>query len=332
MNKHDNSAAFESAHAGIGSYAMKTARTDVLSEVLSLIRLRGELVYAASLSTPWGIRYEAGPAHFHFVETGALWVLREGAEPLRLQAGDLILLPHGRGHVIADHPKTAPLAGDQVAPRYFNSEDLSFSFGGGGARTSVVGGFFSFEGSGPRPAIMAALPGFIHIPGVEGAPQPWLAAISGFLVEEARKAHPGAFLMISRLIDLLVIRALRSWASTHTERGGWLGGLSDERVGRALSAMHADPCRRWTVLALSKIALMSRTVFAERFAATVGEPPLRYLARWRLTIASDLMRTGMKVAQAAQRVGYASDAAFSRAFKNHFGYAPSALKDQQGPV
>jgi AraC-like DNA-binding protein len=328
MNKHDNAAAFGSPSAKTGSYGMKAARTDVLSEVLSLIRLRGELVYTASLSTPWGIRYGAGPAHFHFVERGTLWVLCEGAEPLCLQAGDLILLPHGHGHVIADHPQTVPLAGDQLAPRYFNPEDLSFCFGGGGAQAAMVGGFFSFEG-GPRPAIMAALPGAIHIPGVEGGPQPWLAAISRFLVEEAQKSHPGSSLMISRLIDLLVIRALRSWASTHAERGGWLGGLSDERVGRALSAMHADPCRRWTVLALSKIALMSRTVFAERFAATVGEPPLRYLARWRLTIASDLMRTGgMKVAQAAQRVGYASDAAFSRAFKNHFGFAPSALKDQ----
>jgi transcriptional regulator GlxA family with amidase domain len=178
---------------------------------------------------------------------------------------------------------------------------------------------------------MAALPGAIHIPGVGGRPQPWLAAIAGFLVEEARKAHPGSSLMISRLIDLLVIRSLRSWASTHAARGGWLGGLSDERIGRALSAMHADPCRRWTVLALSKIALMSRTVFAERFAATVGEPPLRYLARWRLSIANELLRGGsMKVAQAAQHVGYASDAAFSRAFKSHFGHAPSALKTSAG--
>ena len=335
MNKRDNTPAFESPFAGTRSYGMKAARTDVLSEVLSLIRLRGELVYTASLSVPWGIRYESGPAHFHFVEKGTLWVLCEGAEPLRLQAGDLILLPHGLGHVIADHPKTVPLAGDQFAPRHFNPDDLSFSFGGGGVRggaqTAMVGGFFSFEG-GPRPAIMAALPGAIHIPGVKGGPQPWLAALTGFLMEEARKAHPGASLMISRLIDLLVIRALRGWASTHAERGGWLGGLSDEKIGRALSAMHADPCRRWTVLALSKIALMSRTVFAERFTATVGEPPLRYLARWRLTIASDLMRTGMKVAQAAQRVGYASEAAFSRAFKNHFGFAPSALKDQTDPT
>ena len=178
------------------NYGMTAARTDVLSEVLTLIRLRGELVYTAELGAPWGIRYAPGPAHFHFVEQGPLWVIATGTEPMRLEAGDLVLLPHGKGHVVADAPETPPANIDWLSTQHFNRDDLSFRFGGGGAQTKLVGGFFSFEGS-PLPAIMSALPTVIHIPRVPGGAQPWLAAISHFLVAEASQPYPGSSLMIS---------------------------------------------------------------------------------------------------------------------------------------
>ena len=312
------------------AYGMSAARSDVLSEVLTLIRLRGELVYTAHLGAPWGIRFAAGPAHFHFVEEGTVWVIPSEADAVRVNAGDLVLLPHGRGHTIA-HTADAPAeAMAALAPRHFDRDDLTLRLGGDGASTRMVGGFFGFEGS-TLPAITSALPTVIHIPRNEAGAPPWLAAISHFLVDEARVPDPGSSLMISRLIDLLVIRALRSWAATQSRRSGWLAGLGEERISRALSAMHADPFRRWTVVDLADIALMSRSIFAQRFASTVGEPPLHYLARWRLTIAADLLRGGgMKVTEAAQRVGYASDAAFSRAFKAHFGYAPSEARHRLG--
>jgi AraC-like DNA-binding protein len=316
----------ESRHA----YGMAAARTDVLSEVLTLIRLRGELVYTAHLGAPWGIRFTAGPAHFHFVEEGAAWVIPLDGEAVRVNAGDLVLLPHGRGHSIVDTPDTPAEAIDALASNCFNRDDLTMRVGGAGPSSRLVGGFFGFEGS-PLPVITSALPTVVHIPRSDAGAPPWLAAISHFLVDEARVPDPGSSLMISRLIDLLVIRALRSWASTQTHRTGWLAGLGEERIGRVLSAMHADPFRRWTVNDLADIALMSRSIFAQRFAATVGEPPMHYLTRWRLTIAADLLRSGgMKVTEAAQRVGYASDAAFSRAFKMHFGYAPSEARNQYG--
>jgi AraC-like DNA-binding protein len=307
-------------------FGISAARNDVLSEVLTLIRLRGELVYTAWLGAPWGLRFQPGPAHFHFVERGGAWVTPAGADPTWIGAGDLVLLPLGNGHVIADARETPADDIDVVASEHFNRDELVLRHGGGGEPSQLVSGFFSFEGS-PLPAIMAALPPLIHIPrGEKGAP-PWLAAISHFLVDEAQKPDPGSSLMISRLIDLLVIRTLRSWAASQTVRMGWLAGLGEERIGRALSAMHADPFRRWTVQSLAEIATMSRSIFAERFTAAVGEPPLRYLSRWRLTIAADLLRSGgLKVTEAAQRSGYGSDAAFSRAFKAHFGYAPSEAR------
>jgi len=330
MIDHIGQAEFHAPKSGSrGAYGMTAPRSDVLSEVLTLIRLRGELVYTAHLGAPWGIRFAAGPAHFHFVEVGTAWVIPSEGDAVCVNAGDLVLLPHGRGHTIAHAPDSPAEAIDALAPDHFNREDLTLRIGGDGAASRLVSGFFGFEGSA-LPAITAALPVVVHIPRGDGVTPPWLSAISHFLVDEARVPNPGSSLMISRLIDLLVIRALRSWAAAQTRRTGWLAGLGEERISRALSAMHADPFRRWTVNDLAEVALMSRSIFAQRFAATVGEPPLHYLARWRLTIAADLLRSGgMKVTEAAQRVGYASDAAFSRAFKAHFGYAPSEARGQR---
>lgn len=307
-------------------FGMSAARNDVLSQVLTLIRLRGELVYTAFLGEPWGLRFQPGPAHFHFVETGAVWLTPSGEKPMKIKPGDLVLLPLGKGHVITDADGSLVENINMVAAEHFDRNELVLRHGGSGPVTRLVGGFFSFEGS-PLPAVMSALPPVIHIPrGDAGAPA-WLEAISRFLVAEAQQPNPGSSLMISRLIDLLVIRTLRSWASSEANRVGWLGGLGEERIGRALSAMYVDPFQRWTVQSLAGIAGMSRSIFAERFTAAVGEPPLRYLSRWRLTIAADMLRSGgLKVTEAAHRCGYASDAAFSRAFKAHFGYAPSEAR------
>lgn len=303
--------------------SMSAARNDVLSEVLTLIRLRGELVYTALLGAPWGLQFQPGPAHFLFVETGQAWITPAGERPMLAGQGDLVLLPQGKGHAIADALDSPVEDIEKIATENFDRDGLVLRHGGAGATTQLVGGFFSLEGS-PLPAVMSALPPLIHIPrGDAGAP-PWLVAISRFLLAEAQEPNPGSSLMISRLIDLLVIRTLRSWASAEANRTGWLGGLGEERIGRVLSAMHADPFQRWTVQSLAEVAMMSRSIFAERFVAAVGEPPLRYLSRWRLTIAADLLRGGgLKVTEAAYRCGYASDAAFSRAFKAHFGYPPS---------
>lgn len=303
--------------------SMSAARNDVLSEVLTLIRLRGELVYTALLGAPWGLQFQPGPAHFLFVETGQAWITPAGERPMLAGQGDLVLLPQGKGHAIADALDSPVEDIEKIATENFDRDGLVLRHGSDGATTQLVGGFFSLEGS-PLPAVMSALPPLIHIPrGDAGAP-PWLVAISRFLLAEAQESNPGSSLMISRLIDLLVIRTLRSWAAAEANRTGWLGGLGEERIGRVLSAMHADPFQRWTVQSLAEVAMMSRSIFAERFVAAVGEPPLRYLSRWRLTIAADLLRGGgLKVTEAAYRCGYASDAAFSRAFKAHFGYPPS---------
>jgi AraC-like DNA-binding protein len=238
----------------------------------------------------------------------------------------MVLLPQGAGHEICDDPATAPVGiGELIAP-YFDRSRSEFNYGGEGASTRVIGGQFHFEG-GSLAAVMTALPAVVHIASESGQTPDWLNAILHFLIKESQEVEPGSSLMISRLIDLLVIRTLRTWAANQNRPASWLGGLGEERIGRALSAIHADPYRPWTVAELARVAAMSRSIFAERFTARVGEAPLQYVKRWKLTLAADMLASGsLRVKQAAERIGYASDAAFSRAFKAQFGYAPSEVR------
>jgi len=333
---HDHSRAAEVHDRSSGTapdFGMAATRTDVLSQVLTLIRLRGELVYSAMLGAPWSIAYAKGAAHFHFVERGTLWLRTPGAEAIRVQAGDMLLLPHGTGHQIGDDPATPPVAIDALLDRHFDRARSLLTYGGDGAATRVVSGLFHFEG-GSLAAVMAALPVAVHIASEDGKTPDWLQAISHFLVKESLEVEPGSSLMISRLIDLLVIRTLRSWAANQARPTSWVGGLAEQRIGRALNAIHADPYRPWSVRELADIAAMSRSIFAERFTARVGEAPLHYVKRWKLTLAADMLASGgLRVTQAAQRTGYASDAAFSRAFKAQFGHAPSELRQRpDGPA
>ena len=179
------------------------------------------------------------------------------------------------------------------------------------------------------PWIVSSLPAVIRISRASGETAGWLEGLAYFMMVEAHEVHPGSSVMISRLIDVLVIRILRTWAQT--ERAGdvgWLGALSDPRISRALKAVHEEPFRRWTVADLAAVAGMSRSSFAERFAGLVKETPLSYQSRWRLTLALNLLRRpNARVSDVARQIGYDSDAAFSRAFKAQFGVAPVHAAD-----
>lgn len=309
-------------------YGMAATRADVLSQVLTLIRLRGELVYSAQLRAPWGIAFPKGPAHFYFVRSGSMWIKTPGAAPTPVRQGDMILLPHGTGHQIFDDPSSSSAEIGSLVKNHFDREESELDYGGEGEETRLVGGLFHFEG-GSLVTLMTALPLIVHIPSNEGKTPDWLHALTHFLVKESHEVEPGSSLMISRLIDLLVIRTLRTWAANQSNPNSWVGALGDERIGRALNAIHAAPYNAWTVKSLANLAAMSRSIFAERFMAKVGEPPLQYVKRLKLTLAADMLASGMRVTQAAVRIGYASDAAFSRAFKSQFGHSPSEISQRR---
>ncbi|GAB7521394.1 AraC family transcriptional regulator [Paraburkholderia sp. 2C] len=304
---------------------MPSEDPDVLSQVLKLIRLRGDHVFQGELGVRAEVTFPSGPATFVHLRTGELSVSQRDGEPVLMREGDFVLLPHADGHMIRGNPAVE-------APRCFDA-DISVDSRSqlrifrwateDGVAGSFLAGAFYFDGA-PLRSLLTGLPGLIHLTCDKSMEPPWLAAISHFLEVESRIASPGASLMISRLIDLLVIRTLRMWVSRQGNRVGWLSGLTDERVGRALNAMHEAPDRAWTVQSLADIATMSRSMFSDRFTAVVGVPPLRYLTRWRLTVAADLLRMGtLKVTDVAYGAGYGSEAAFSRAFKAQFGYPPS---------
>jgi AraC-like DNA-binding protein len=190
----------------------------------------------------------------------------------------------------------------------------------------MVCGRFSFSGV-LAPKLLKSLPRLIHIPGRHGRPLEWLRLTSQFLVEETRNPGAGSAIMIARLLELLFIQAVRQWGAASPRHLGWLSGLGDPPVGRALSAIHEDPARRWTVEALADVAGLSRSAFAGRFADVVGQTPLKYLAAWRLDLAADQLKSGVsKIADIAPAVGYGSEAALARAFKTQFGVTPAAFR------
>src|SRR5215469_4713655 len=303
---------------------------DVLSDVLGLLRLRGQVYCRTQLTAPWGLIFSADQAQFHVVERGSFLLQPDGSrETIAVSEGDLVLLPHGRGHRLLSSPdsKAVPI---KVAIGVQREGPLTpITYGGGGARTDLVCGRFGFDlrlaGS-----ILAGLPPVLHIRGSQGRPVEWLELIVRFLRAEARSATPGRNVALARLVDLLFVEAIRHWLATSDARPtGWMGALRDPRIGVALVRMHAEPQRDWDMESLATEVGMSRSSFAQHFGDLVGEPPSKYLTRWRMYLAARLLRVpGTTVGQVANRVGYDSEAAFSRVFKRYMRVAPAAFRNE----
>jgi AraC-like DNA-binding protein len=291
--------------------------------VLALVRLEGELVFSAELTHPWALRFDPGSAYFFVILEGDMTVQADGGPPICAVAGDLVMLPRGTGHSLYDGTDSSASTVRELMAEQFTTERLSVRYGGNGAPTKLIVGAFHFENES-MPWVVSALPAVIHIPKAGGKTAGWAEGLAHFMMVEAHEVHPGSSIMISRLIDVLVIRILRTWVQMgKASDSGWFGALADARISRALKAIHDEPFRRWSVLDLAGVAGMSRSSFAERFSALVKEPPLSYHSRWRLTLALGLLRQAdSRVSDVARKVGYDSDAAFSRAFKAQFGIAP----------
>lgn len=267
---------------------------DLLSHVLAQIRLTGDRVFPRTLAKAEQLDLAAGEAHVIVVASGALQIEGDDQTPVIVDTGDLVLLPHGPGamRLIALDPDATVI----VCRFWFDPDSLR--------------------------AMIFALPPFIRISRAEGAE--WIDGIARFLMIEASDVQPGATLMISRLIDLVVIRTLRTWVQLG-QTTGWLGGLADARIARALKTIHEQPMQRWSIDALAGSAGMSRSSFCERFAALVGRSPLRYQNEWRLRVAREMLtRRDARVGEIGLRIGYESEASFSRAYKDLFGHPPRA--------
>jgi AraC-like DNA-binding protein len=328
---------------------------DVLSEVLRVIRLSGAIFFSAEFTAPFAIESPPPPrlaarllpaadclAIFHVLAKGQCWVALDGEAPLRLEQGDVIIFPHSHPHVVTSRVGTAPTAIDGILPERAEGEFPHLAFGGGGPATRFVCGYLQCDQR--FNPLMGALPALLCVRRRDGATQleaaghgsgrrtvslppdagAWLATTLGYLLAEAAAVQAGSRAMLARLAELLYVEVLRRYAH-HLPVGqtGWLAGLGDPQVGRALRLLHGDPVRAWTVEALAREAGVSRSALALRFTELIGESPMHYLTAWRMHLARQILRESrFTIPEVAARVGYNSEAAFNRTFKRYAGAPP----------
>ncbi|HUM10590.1 MAG TPA: AraC family transcriptional regulator [Myxococcaceae bacterium] len=313
---------------------------DVLSDVLRAVRLTGAVYFSVEASAPFAA--EALPAQevaphvlpgsehvleYHLVTGGSCWGGIVGEEPVLLHEGDVIAFPQGDPHVLSSSPgmRGRPSLEDYRRPA---GSHLPFLMreGGGGAHTQMV---CAFVGCDARPfnPLLATLPRTLRVSTREAGG--WLQTLARLAVTESSGARTGSECVLARASELMFVEVIRRHvAGLPPEQTGWLAGLRDPFVGRALAALHDRPAEPWTVESLAKEAALSRSALAERFTQLAGEAPMQYLTRWRMQLAATLLRSrNVSVFEAAVEVGYASEAAFSRAFKKVVGIPPAAWRE-----
>ena len=320
-------------------------KTDVLSDVLRAVRLTGAVYFDFMLNSPWALATPPSSEitgivmpgaqrviEYHVIAEGSGWALVEGQDPIPLAEGDLLLLPQGDAHVMSSAPNLGATRDLSLftRPKGAALPLTGVRDGGGADRTRIV---CSFMGLDERPynPLLTALPKVIHLSSA-GSDEisGWLGSVMRVAAVEARAERPGGQNVLARLAEVMFVEAIRRYLeSLPSSEMGWLAGLRDPIVGQALAALHADPGKPWTVEGLAHLVAQSRSVFAERFTEMVGQPPMQYLALWRMQLASRLLLDGQSVARAAEAVGYESEAAFSRAFKKLVGESPAAWRGKQ---
>ncbi len=314
---------------------------DVLSDVLGAVRLTGAVYFDFELTPPWVA--EAPPSseiaaivmpgaqrviEYHVVARGSAWGHAVGQPPIHLKEGDLLIFPQGDGHVLSSAPGMRAAPDLSAYARPTTPLPLMYEFGGGGAdRARVICGFLGLD-ERPFNPLLSALPPTIHLQanGAE-ASTGWLNTLVHIAMGETGRATPGSENVLARLSELMFVEAVRRYLATlpAAERG-WLAGLRDEVVGRALAALHGSPAHVWTVEGLARLVGVSRSVLAERFTDLLGQPPMQYLALWRMQLAGRYLGEGRQVGEVAGLVGYESEAAFSRAFRKIVGVAPATWR------
>ncbi|MGF6777249.1 AraC family transcriptional regulator [Paraburkholderia sp. GAS334] len=318
---------------------------DAVSDVLRVVRLSGAVFLNAEFSAPWSLigctdtalRSSYLPVSerivsYHLITEGSCWAQLPDApeSAIHLNAGELLVVPQGETHVMGSAldldpvPAATLLTGQLDA---FPGQVMKLSHGGGGARTQVVCGFLACDDVLSNP-LLSSLPRIFKID-MRGDPHcAWLESSVKFAATEASELRAGSTIILARLSELLFVEAVRRCIDALPEnQKGWLAGVRDRFVGRALSMLHAQPAYAWTVEKLARKVGLSRSALAQRFSDLMGQPPMQYLARWRLQIAAQQMLAGgTSLAVVAEQIGYDSEAAFNRAFRREFGVPPATWR------
>lgn len=296
--------------------------SDPLAEIITLLRPRTVFSKGISGAGAWGVRYSAfDQPSFCAVLEGSCRLAVDGQEVVTLQAGDFVLLPATPGFTMSGFEPVSP---KRIDPKVTPSPTGEIRHGTRGGRPDVrlLGGYFVFD-SPEAGLLVSLLPTLIHVRGVER-----LSILVRLLAEESSGRKSGRELVLARLVELLLIEALRSTAGENTP-SGLLRALADAQLAPAMRQMHGQIARSWTVAQLAKRVGLSRSTFFERFTHTVGLAPMEYLLAWRMAVAKDLLRReDLELARVAERVGYSSASTFSTAFSRHVGQSPSRYARQ----
>lgn len=316
---------------------------DALSHILKSVRLASAVYLNAEFTAPWCIRGECGlpsvrerlagaehVAFFHFLTEGACKVRLAGSgQVLEAKAGDVLLFPQEGKHLMGSHLHLAPMEGEASVVAQPGAEPSLYHMrhGGGGSPTRFVCGYLALD-RGMFRSLFQSLPPVLHIPLGDAASSALLRELLRAAVRESAAQGPGSGSTLAKLADLLFVEALRRYVELLPPGDkGWVAGMRDLRVGRALALLHGQPHRPWTVHLLAREVAVSRSALAKRFTSLVGESPMQYLIRWRLTLAAQWLRAGREpVLSIAERSGYESEATFSRAFKRAFGLPPGSWR------
>jgi len=315
--------------------AAPRSRMDLLSDVLAHVRLSGSVFLRGEYSSPWSLD-SPGPSEliallapgaqrlvlFHVLRRGRARISAGGFE-VEAEAGDLVVLPHAHQHrmgsLAAAEPR--PIA-DLLPPPPWQGIPVC-RLDGGGEETEIVCGYLRGEDLLFN-AFLRRLPPIFRVRPQSGACAAWIEACIFYALDEANRARQGGAVLLARLPELLLMEMLRLHCEQDHVDTGWLAAIGDPIIGRTLALLHAEPTRRWTVDELARRAATSRSVLDARFRVLLGQAPIRYLAEWRMQLAADLLRTTpLKLASIAERVGYGSEEAFSRAFQRHLGRSPA---------
>jgi AraC-like DNA-binding protein len=301
---------------------------DPLADVLDLSRVRGALLANVRAHAPWGLDLpQSDGASFHAVTSGVVWVRHADGDPIQLMPGDALLLPTGAPHRIASDPDGPCVPFDRIVKAQMIGADGGLQFDGPGAATTFVCAGYDYDHD-VAGRLMGLLPAVLHVP-ADPVHERDTAAIVALLASEVGGASAGSRAAVARLIDLLLIAAIRSWARRQPPDGrpSWLVALRDPTIARALALLHERPGDPWTLERLAREVHLSRATLARRFAEEVGEPPLTYLARWRMDLAARRLKTSTDpVETIAGEVGYTSAYAFNRAFARYRGQPPGRYR------
>lgn len=313
---------------------------DALSDVLRVIRLKGGVFLHAEFTEPWCMFSRVSPEDcgsmmqgadhlvlYHYVIDGRLAVQIPGGQPVEIEAGEVVIFPHNDDHLMGSHLDLPPVPAKEVVRGSPGGGLWLIQHGGGGAKTRVVCGFLGCDRLDGNP-LADALPPVLRFDTRQGSAAAWIRSSLEFAADEIAGRRAGSETVLAKLSELLFVEALRRYVETlPEEQTGWLAGLKDPFVSRALSLLHGRVAQAWTVDDLGHKVGLSRSALADRFTRLIGEPPMRYLARWRIQVAAHQLRNSdTALARVAEQVGYESEAAFNRAFKRSFGVPPATWR------